>query len=1018
MPDFGLTEALSQALKASRGVEVMRPAEVKLAAQAAKVAPEAAAPAVPGAAPRAPSVQTPSAEAPPGAVQAPPINPSAPPADIAAPPPTDPAAATPAAPADAAQAVEAAPVDPAQAAPDAPVAPVPAKVDPGAIASVDRQPVIPATPEVPALTDVQVAAARFVDANMSDFKGKLNQTHMPNPNTMSSPDGVKAAILQIADDNKDVIGAARGEAATNEQLAGLAQDLSVDQDALRQTFDREFGPVANTASGDQRRAIVTAARMVEQNTAGSILALSSKIRAGTATSEEIAQWTQQGQSLLNWRASIAGASAEQGRNLQALSIPVGLPGDVMDHIASVLKQDNPDMQATAAAIEMAGTPGGIANIVGGMADMGIMRRAGKAAFGFVQRMYINGILWGPQTWAKIIVGNNLNLALNSFDIFAAGVGRGMVGLAARLGGFPTAAEGATISDAYAHMHGVISGGADAFRVAGRVMRSGQSLDGVMGSRAAEGANQHGTVYAALPELQGTYFGSVVNGMDQVFSASGSRIINPIDEFTKTLGYRGYLQMMQLKELRARLTAGEIKPGEAESVMTDLMKNPSPEMQQAAEAWAHRMTFQTPLPEGGAGEAFQNVLNKAPALRFIFPFMRTAINIFKQSDIERTPLALFSARLRNQIAAGGFEGDLAKSRIATGTAMLGMFAWMAVHDRITGPAPKDARERALWEMDGRTPNSFRVTDPVTGHDTWRDYSWLEPISTIASTTADIVKLQSYIHGYGEVDTMMPHESMLNDAIAHVAASVITNTSNKTFMMGAAQFSEAYNDPNRAFSMWADQMMAASVPMSGLGKFVRNEQDPYLRQAFTLIDKIKDELPTAAGIKGSKTLPPRLDVFGEPRVHKGGNAILGPLNPLPGSDVHQDAVSKEIQSVMEQTRTVPITMPSHQLSILGSQKGLQDGSGMRLTPAEYNDYVIKSRSDPIFDGGKLNFREKLEKTIATPVYQNASPAARAELLGVIMRQADAIGRQRLFQDNHDFAERMTAWTAEASGKKYNR
>ncbi len=114
-------------------------------------------------------------------------------------------------------------------------------------------------------------------------------------------------------------------------------------------------------------------------------------------------------------------------------------------------------------------------------------------------------------------------------------------------------------------------------------------------------------------------------------------------------------------------------------MTEMMQNPSPEIQQAGEAWAHRMTFQTPWPEGGVGEAFQNVLNKAPALRFIFPFMRTATNIFKQSLVERTPLAIFSAQLRNQIAAGGFEGDLAKARIATGTAIGSMFAWMAIHE---------------------------------------------------------------------------------------------------------------------------------------------------------------------------------------------------------------------------------------------------------------------------------------------------------------------------------------------------
>jgi len=266
-------------------------------------------------------------------------------------------------------------------------------------------------------------------------------------------------------------------------------------------------------------------------------------------------------------------------------------------------------------------------------------------------------------------------------------------------------------------------------------------------------------------------------------------------------------------------------------------------------------------------------------------------------------------------------------------------------------------------------------------------------------------------------MMPHDQMWQDAISHIMASVIQNTGNKTFMQGAAQFSEMYNDPQRAFGMWADQFGASMVPFSGATKFVRNEQDPYMRQAFTLLDKIKDNLPTFAGVKGSETLPARLDVFGEPRMRNGGNSILGPLNPLPGSPSKKDDVTDEIQSLMEQTRTVPITMPSKQLALLGNGKGLQDGQGMRLTPREYNEYVRMSRSDPVFDGGKTTFRDKLAQTIASPVYQQATPAQRAVFLENVQNQADKIGRARLFKEDPDFAERMTAWTAEKNRLKFN-
>jgi hypothetical protein len=845
-----------------------------------------------------------------------------------------------------------------------------------------------------------------LSANLDGFPPeRLNMTHMPNVDVMQSPDGVKAAILQIADDNASAIDAARRGTVTDEQLIGLAQDISANQDIVKQVLTREFGTAI------QRPEVVLAARMVEQQQIGELASVAAKVADGTATSAEVAAYQQRKQLVSRYIEQLMGAKAEWGRAGRGLQIPVGLPTEVEDHIASVLRQANPDMQAEAQAIRLAGTPNGIASIVNGMANVPMWRRAGKASFNLLQRIFINGILSGPPTWLKIFAGNNVNLAVNQFDLFAAGLGRGIYGYASRLGEFPTAAEGATIADAVAHFHGVISGGADALRVGGRVLRTGQSMDGILRSQEDFGRN---TTLSIIPELQDSYFGHIAKTVDTAIDLPG-RVIGSIDDFTKTLGYRGYVTMMQLKEVRARMQAGTLRPGDAEQMMQDLMRNPSPEVQQAAEDWAHRMTFQSPFPEGGLGEAFQNVLNKAPVLRFIFPFMRTATNIFKQSVIERTPLGLASARIQAQLAAGGLEADLAKARIATGTAIAGMVAWMAIHDRVTGPAPKDAKERALWSLDGRTPNSIRITDPITGKDTWHDYSWFEPMSTITSVTADIVNLMSYVHQ--DPDTLSPHEKTLDDAAAHVAMSIIENTGNKTFMQGASAFAEMYNDPKRAFSMWAAQTGASFVPFSGMLKFVRNEQDPYLRQAFTLLDKVRDELPTIPGLAGSKTLPMRLDVFGEPRYTRGGQSILGPLNPLPSSPGKRDAVTDEIQNVMEQTRTVPITMPSKQLALLGNGRGLQDGQGMRLTASEYNDYVRMSRSDPIFDGGKLTFREKLEQTIASPVYQAATPAQRHDILQYVQNQADRIGRERLFKENPDFAERMTAWTAERNRLKFN-
>lgn len=1023
MPDFGITEALAGALKASRGVEVMRPAEIKMAQAAARAAPPASAPIVPGAPPATPSGR-PVARmgAPPPAAA--PVEPGAPPVPTA-PPPADPAAVAPGAPTSAAPSsvTDAMPATPV--APEAPVAPPAAPpAAPDAVAPANRPlppPQAPPAPEPVTTAARSVSASyedatRFVNANMGDFDGKMNMTHMPNVDVMESPDKVKATILQVADDNKNLIEQARGGTVSDEQLIGLAQDLSINQDAARAALATEFGEdPARLAS------VALASRMIEQHQAGQLLSVSARIADNAATNADFVLFRQLSESFANYRAQLSGAAAVSGRTQRAFGIKVGLPNElpneVLDHISSVLQRDDPNMQATAAAIRLAGSPAGIANIIGGMADIPVWKRLGMATGGLLQRVFINGILSGPPTWAKIIFGNNLNLAVHQADLFTAGIGRQLTGWATHMGEYPTAEQGAALGDAIAHMHGVMSGFADAFRVAGRVLRTGQSMDQMM--RAGEGASAagRGTLAATFPEAQDSWLGTIIRGMDRVIDFPG-HLIGAMDDFTKTLGYRGYVTMMTMKELRARAAAGSLRPGDAEQVMQDMMRNPSPEMQQAAEDWAHRITFQSPFTPGGPGEAFQNFLVKAPPFRFIFPFMRTATNILKQSDVERTPLAILSSRLRAQIANGGFEGDLAKSRIATGTALAGMYAWMAVNDRITGTAPKDSKERAAWALDGRKPNSVRITNPITGQDSWHDYAWFEPMATVASTVADVVALHSYIAATGDADSMSTHETQVNQIAAHIVASIIENAGNKTYMQGAAAFSEMYNDPERGLKMWSNDMGANMQPYSGLTKFARNEQDPYLRQANSLMENLRNQMPTFGGIKGSKTLPASLDIFGEPRTTRTGNAILGPLNPLPGSDAKGDEVTDEIKDLMHQTRTVPLTMPSRQLAYLGSGQGLQDGQGMKLTAEEYSDYVRMSRAEPVFNNGKQTFRERLEQTIASPAYQSATPANRVEFIKNIQHNADKLGAQKLWNENDDFRERMTEWTAEMNRQKYNR
>ncbi len=898
--------------------------------------------------------------------------------------------------------------NPGQTAAEAAGQPLP----PGAAQGLPQEP-------VPAAADAQADAKRFLTANLGDFDGKLNMTHMPNVDRIVAPDGMKAALLQVADDNKDAIDAARRGTITNDQLVALAQDFALNTDMVKLVGSRELG------TQFERPEVVLAARMVGTNQLFQAQAAAAPLMNGSTASPDIVDYFRQKNAFLSYWTQLMGARAEQGRGLNAFSIPAPntLPPEVMDHIADLLKRQYPNLQAEVTALKMALTPVGMANILSGS----LATRIGKASWSLLSRIFVNGILSGPPTWAKIFVGNNYNLLQNTGDIFAAGMTRRTIGLAQRMMRMPTADESAQMSDAYTFTHGVISGSMDAFRLAGRALRTGVSLDGVLKFDPSEVSGVKnvnpalGPTQSILPEIQGTWFGSLAKGIDNFIDFPGQRMIGSIDEFTKTLGARGYRTMMTMREIQSKLQDGSLKPGDEGVIAKQMFENPSPEMLQAEEDYAHRMTFQSPFPPGSGAADFQNLVNnRIPALKFVFPFMRTAINIFKQSTLERTPLGLLSSKLRNQLAAGGAEADIARTRMATGSAFAGGVAWMAAHDMITGDAPRDPKERALWATEGRQPYSIRIPGKNGDPDTWRSYAWMEPVASIAGITADSMTAFRRINQDEQLDSLKDPSAIYADMIGHIAGAVITNTANKTFMTGAAKFSEMFSDPEHGFNGWAQDFGTSLVPYSKAIEFTRNVNDPFLREAWSLHDKLANDMPSIIGEhapfvhEGSKDLGVAVDLFGNPRTHGGP---FGRMSPFPSSPAGEDDVTDELNALMDHTQQVPFGMPPHTVAIGGgaSGRGIVGGTGMQLTSQEYSEMVQKGRNEPVFDGNTLNLHDKLRQIMGTPMYMNSTPAGRSATLALYANKADQIGRVRLFKENEDFRNRMIQWDMEKNALK---
>lgn len=337
-----------------------------------------------------------------------------------------------------------------------------------------------------------------------------------------------------------------------------------------------------------------------------------------------------------------------------------------------------------------------------------------------------------------------------------------------------------------------------------------------------------------------------------------RLLGSVDMAFKTIASRQELRQLAYREAR---DLGLTDSWAISSHITKRLENP-PEawMEQAIKA-ADYQTFQKEL--GKLGNSVIAVSNAVPEVGFIVPFVRTPANILKYAG-ERTPLAgvnllvPFSQELKANLSGinGTIARDTAIGRMVVGTSLMTMTAMYAKQGYITGGGPKDPNERRLW-LQTHQPYSVKLGNR------WVSYNRFEPFGTIMGISADMVAISN----------MESHEK--DSVAALMFASISKNLVSKTWLQGPADLIQAIEQQERYGGAYASNLISSAVP-----NLVRQTfGDEYLRDADTLMEKVKSRIPG-----WSQTLEQKVDVWGNP-VRRTG--LVG--------DARKDAVSDKLAQV---------------------------------------------------------------------------------------------------------------------------
>jgi hypothetical protein len=764
---------------------------------------------------------------------------------------------------------------------------------------------------------VQLAdqADDFMATSIDEYDTRQNW--QPNFDTIDTDEKTQSLIAGLADQYLDEIDEARRGIIRDQELNDMARELGQKPEFLEKILMRETGEAANAET-------ILASRHVLHESARNLKVMAQRVLAGTADDNMKLKFHRQWDFHNQFMAQFMGARAEIGRAMRSYGMPLGSESMQNKRMAEITETQAGrfDILEVAEQIMNNDTFEGVNKIV--KAQKGGMSKGGAA----ISELFVSSILSGVKTHIVNSAGNALMTVLGPID----------TAIASRMGwGIADGPDKIIKGEALAQTFGLINGFADALYVMGQVFKTGEPYGGIAKFESAYPKAISSATFGASGS-----WGWMIDAFGSTVRFPLERVMGPIDGFFRAINERAKVAQMSYREASRLRDLNGLSEQEYLQTLNSLMTDVPLNIQEAGVDYSIYNMAATPLPP--LGRDLQSLLNKSAPAKIILPFIRTPTNLLSMGFIERTPLGLLSKKYREEFAAGNERAQLARARLTFGSMLGAYIAMQAIDMKVTGSGPVDYEARKAKMLTNWRPRSFVFTDDE-GNKTYVSYDRMEPLSYIVGTIADLVEMNE-LNKYNAYEEYDPSQAI--NAITLVLAE---NTLNKTFMSGIHDFMGAFTrSPGQASKVdrFTSGLTNAVIPLSGARRDVRKFQDPYMRQTFTFVEKLKNGTPWM-----SDTLPMALDTMGNPIMYE------QVLNPWPVTNETPDLVVRHLGSLLDSTNVTPIRMPKKTID------------GVRLTSEQFHDRILISRKTikiPDGEGGEVDFRMALVKLIQSEGYQS--------------------------------------------------
>jgi hypothetical protein len=349
----------------------------------------------------------------------------------------------------------------------------------------------------------------------------------------------------------------------------------------------------------------------------------------------------------------------------------------------------------------------VANQIDQMANISRGKRVSNA----LVNLWMGGILSGWKTQGVNVISNAMfgvvdTVAVKPIAAAISPVRRAASHYSSKVG------DGAGLDpyEALAEMVAMKQGLMDSIILASKVWTKGTFRDGgeyvsSFGEKRTEELTRGAETFTDATGLKNVpVLGALGNLYERSVRAASFGGLAAGDEFFKTIAYRKTIYATAIRQARQEGLDGN----ELMERASDLMNKPTAEMHYEAMNQSERLTFTNDADGllGSFADKAISLVNEYPSLKFFAPFIKTPIALLDRG-INFTVLAPFKKDVRDRIAKGGPEADVALAELTIGAIMLPLVWQLHDNNILTGAGPENRFQREPLERLGWEPNSAMI-----------------------------------------------------------------------------------------------------------------------------------------------------------------------------------------------------------------------------------------------------------------------------------------------------------------------